>query len=121
MTDDDPFNLNGLALTEEQVKERLAVVPRKIQKRRQQFVMVPWTWRERLEGAPGQTILLALDLVYLSWKNKEEPIKLANAMLQHDGISRQSKWRALNELERRGLVRVERRPRRSPLVYLSHF
>jgi hypothetical protein len=36
--------------------------------------------------------------------------------LRIDGISRYSKWKALGDLERRGLVTVERRPRRSPLV-----
>jgi hypothetical protein len=109
---DDPFDKFI-----QPVKEKRAVVPRRIQKRRQQFVMVPMAWREGLEGATGQTVLLALDLLYLGWK-QGGPIKLANGMLRHDGISRQSKWRGLNELERRGLVAVERRPRRSPLVTL---
>jgi uncharacterized membrane protein len=40
-------------------------------------------------------------------------------MLKIDGISRQSKWRALNDLEQRGLIVVERRRRRSPLVRLN--
>jgi len=115
-----PFDVDVLAFSQEQVKERVAVLPRKIQKRQQQFVIVPMVWRERLAGATGHTVLLALDLLYLGWKNKGEPVKLANVMRQHDGISRQSKWRVLNDLERRGLVRVERRSRRSPLVHLSH-
>jgi hypothetical protein len=115
MTDDI---LDKFALPDLPIKER-RVVPRKIRKRRQQFVMVPMVWRERLEGATGQTILLALDLLYLGWK-KGGPIKLTNGMLREDGISRQSKWRGLNELERRGLITVERRPRRSPIVRLSH-
>jgi hypothetical protein len=114
----DPFD--GLALTDEQVKARLAVVPRKIQMRRKHFIIVPMVWRERLGGAPGHTILVALDLLYLGWKGKGAPVKLANGMLRLDGISRQSKWRALNDLERRGLVSVQRRANRSPLVHLSH-
>ena len=79
--------------------------------------MVPMTWREGLGGATGQTILLALDLLYLGWK-EGGPIELANGKLRLNGISRQSKWRGLNDLERRGLVTVERRPRRSPVVHL---
>jgi hypothetical protein len=98
--------------------ERRAVVPRKIQRRRRHYVMVPWTWIERLEGATGQTYRVALCLLYLSWKGEGEPVKLANGMLRIDGVSRQSKWRALNDLERRGLVAVERRPRRSPIIRL---
>jgi hypothetical protein len=120
MSGDDPFDINKLALTDEQVEERLAVVPRKIQKRRRHFIMMPMAWRERLDGATGHTILVALDLIYLGWKSKGAPVKLANGMLRHDGISRHSKWRALNDLERRGLVTVERRSKRSPLVHLLH-
>jgi hypothetical protein len=118
MNDRDPFD--GLALADDQIRERLAVVPRKIAKRRKHFIMVPMAWREGLDGATGNTILVALDLLYLAWRDgKGGSVKLGNGMLRHDGISRQSKWRALNELERRGLIAVERRPNRSPLVHLS--
>jgi hypothetical protein len=37
-------------------------------------------------------------------------------MLEHDGISRASKGRALVELEERGLIQIERRASKSPLV-----
>jgi hypothetical protein len=98
--------------------ETWAVVPRKIKKRRQHFVMVPWPWIERLNGATGQTYRVALILLYLDWKDRGVPIKLANGMLRTDGISRRSKWRALNALEQRGLIAVERRPHRSPIIRL---
>jgi hypothetical protein len=39
-------------------------------------------------------------------------------MLRIDGISRRSKWRALNALEQRGLIAVERCPHRSPIIQL---
>jgi len=45
-------------------------------------------------------------------------VKFPNGMLGIDGVSRRSKWRALNDLERRGLITVERRPGRSPIVRL---
>jgi hypothetical protein len=112
----DPPDFADIALTDEQVKG-LARVPRRIQKRRERFVMMPMAWRESLKGATGQTILLAVDLLYLGWRRRG-PITLANGMLRYDGISRQSKWRGLNELERRGLITVERRHRRSPIVTL---
>jgi hypothetical protein len=98
------------------VPERRAIEPRKLEKRRKHFVRVPWHWVEALKGATGQTCLLALHLLYLHWKGNCAPIKLANGMLEIDGINRWSKWRALSELERRGLVTVERRRSRSPLV-----
>jgi hypothetical protein len=98
------------------------VTPSKLQKRLQQFIMVPFFWLERLKGAPGQTYRLALILLYLNWKVKGDPVKLANGMLEIDGVSRQSKWRALADLEERGLIAVERRAGKSPMIrLLSHF
>jgi len=118
MAEDDTFDPAKLTLTAVQ-KAQWATTPRKISRRRRYFVQVPWTWRERLDGATGHTVLLAMDLLYLHWKGDGQPIKLANGMLRIDGISRQSKWRALRDLERRGLVVVECRPNRSPIVRLS--
>jgi hypothetical protein len=100
---------------------RLAKVPAKIQKRREQFIMVPWGWLEGLARAPASTFHVALYLLHLHWKDHGNPVKVPNATLRTLGVSRQSKWRALADLEERGLVSVERRPSRSPLVHLSHF
>jgi hypothetical protein len=100
---------------------RLAKVPAKVQKRRGHFIKVPWVWFERLAGAHGQTYRLALYLLYLYWKDGSgRSVKLPNVGLRDVGISRQSKWRRLTDLEHLGLIKVERRPRRSPLVHLSH-
>jgi hypothetical protein len=96
------------------------VTPIKIAKRRGHFVKVPFEWLERLSGARGQVYALALHLLYLSWKAKGSPVKLANGMLKIDGIGRGAKWRALAELERRGLITIQRRPRKSPLVTVNH-
>jgi hypothetical protein len=114
MTDD--FDLEKLRLP---LGEKWAVVPLKIRKRRQHFVKVPWTWVERLDGASGKTYRVALCLLYQYWKNRGEPVKLANGMLGIDGVSRYSKWKALSDLEHRGLITVERRPRRSPIIRLT--
>ena len=57
-------------------------------------------------------------LLYLHWKGNGKPIKLANGMLGYDGITRPSKWRAIVDLELRGLIKVERRPRKSPIITL---
>ncbi|MGY4289612.1 hypothetical protein ACVWXO_008878 [Bradyrhizobium sp. LM2.7] len=115
----DPFDLDNLRLDSEARPERRVSTPRKIERRREHFVKVPWPWVETLSGASGQTVLLALHLLYLHWKGREAPIKLANGMLNIDGISRWSKTRALGELERRKLLTIERRPRRSPIIRLN--
>jgi hypothetical protein len=109
---------DNLALSDEQVRT-LWLVPRKIQKRRAHFIRFPFTWLERLEGAHGQTYRLALLLLYRHWKGGGEPILLANGMLAIDGVPPTTKLRALRDLERRGLVAVDWRLRKSPVVRLT--
>jgi hypothetical protein len=98
-------------------------VPTKIRKRREQFVQVPMRWYEKLANPVPNcrcTCLIAWYLLYLNWKNDSKPFKLANSMLEYDGISRHSKWRALVELEQRGLITVERRNKKSPTIHVLH-
>jgi len=117
MHDDDPFGLGKLFLPPDMLaQERWAVVPRRIQRRRQHHIQMPWRWYEKLAGADGQTYRVALYLLYLHWKGRGEPIKLANGMMARDGVPRESKRRALHDLERRGLITVEWRDRKSPIV-----
>jgi hypothetical protein len=111
--DSDPFDLEKIRLQPEQFR---TITPRKIAKRREHFIMVPFYWLERLNGASGKDHSVALHLRYLHWKNNHRPFTLANGMLKIDGISRASKWRALAELERRGLISIERRRRKSPVI-----
>lgn len=117
MMDDDPYaELKKHRLTPEMLTQ-LAVVPRKIQKRREQFVMVPWSWIERLvKTSSANTYRVALHLLYEHWKRRRQPFCLPNGMLAMEGVSRFAKWRALAELEQLGLISVERRPHRSPKI-----
>jgi hypothetical protein len=94
-------------------------VPTKIRKRREQFVQVPMWWIEKLGESPlatSATHQVACYLCHLDWKHRGKPFNLPNGMLKYDGISRQSKWRALADLERRKLIIVERRRRKSPII-----
>jgi hypothetical protein len=123
MSNDDPYaHLKQHALTPERMKELATIratkvsVSRKERKRREQFVMVPFSWIEKLDGATGQTYRVALLLLHEHWRRRGQPIRVNNCMVVNVGISRQSKWRALSELERHGLITVERRPRKSPVV-----
>jgi hypothetical protein len=97
---------------------RLTRVPEKVRRRRKYFAMLPMEWYDRMQGASGQTYRVAWYLLFMHWRGKGAPIKLNNVMLETDGVSRQSKWKALADLERRGLITVERRRHRSPLVQL---
>jgi hypothetical protein len=111
----DDYDLVAFQLPPEMLRER-RITPKKIAKRRLYWVKYPMTWHEPMKDAHGKTYRVALHLLYLHWKGKGEPIKLANGMLEEDGVSRHAKRRALIYLERRGLITVERRLKRSPIV-----
>jgi hypothetical protein len=121
---DDTANPFDPAKLRMDVGEVRAIVPQKIQQRRLEFAMVPMAWYERLGGASGHTWQVAVFLCHLDWKVNGKPppsglpIKLASGMLKNDGVSHQSKCRALRDLERRGLVTVEWWSRKSPIVRL---
>jgi hypothetical protein len=94
--------------------------PEKIRRKRQKFVQVPWQWLERLDGASGKTYALALHLLWLNWRYNGGEIRLSNKT-SSGRLNRLTKYRALADLERRGLVSVQRRVRRTPVVRLNLF
>jgi hypothetical protein len=120
----DNFDPKKLRLSPEQVAQITAAeaIPQRrielerVRKRREHFVKIPQTWVERLQGASGRTYHVALELLYGHWKGKGKPVKLANGALAEAGVSPDTKLRALPSLEQRGLVAVDWRLRRSPLV-----
>ena len=115
----DEFDITKLRL--DQAAFTAPPVPSKIRKRREQFVMVPMRWYENLaKPVPTSrcTCLVALYVLHLHWKSRGKPFKLANGMLVYDGISHDSKYRALKDLERRGLITVEWGPKRSPIIHV---
>jgi hypothetical protein len=119
MTDDPFADLKKLRAPVSEIKAEQA--PAKIQKRREHFIKVPMWWYEKLANplpATRCTAPLALHLLYLNWKSRGEPFKLVNGTLSYDGISREMKTRALKDLEQRGLVSVEWRERKSPVVHV---
>jgi hypothetical protein len=67
-------------------------------------------------GCPGA--LVWHHIHYRVWAEGVPTVPLANRTLADMGVSRYVKYRALQSLERAGLIRVEHRRRRSPLVTL---
>jgi hypothetical protein len=112
--DDIPDNLSKLALD-----PKAPYVPERIRKRREQFILMPMRWKEALGAKPrarGTACDVALHLLHAHWKSHGKPFKLPNGLLRYDGISRHAKWRALTDLEHRGLIRIARRPRCTPII-----
>ena len=88
---------------------------------RRRFVMVPEYWWHKLGEEPhpsGKTFLVVFELFYRAWRLDLDEVELPNERLKQIGVSRQSKYRALTDLQCRGLIRVEWAERKSPLVRL---
>jgi hypothetical protein len=114
MEKDDPFDLKKLPLNQEEMKAYSG----KSAAPKARFTLVPDVWKKRLaEGTTNcSTYKLALALLHRDWKNDGRPVRLANKGLEADGLNRKQKYRALADLERLGLVTVERPFRKSPTV-----
>jgi hypothetical protein len=112
----DPFDVKTLRIDPTgPAFARSAAAPRKKWKR--QFIIFSWAWLARLKTTKsGAACRLALFLTYEHWRTGGRTIRLTNAALVEVGVSRRTKGPALAELERIGLIKVERRPRKSPLV-----
>jgi hypothetical protein len=96
-------------------------VKRKAKKWQHRFVSVPWVWADQLKTCESAaTFKLALLLLYEHWRTNGSWIHLTNALAATMDILPEAKRRALGDLERRGLVSVERRSRKTPLVTVLH-
>jgi hypothetical protein len=119
---EDPFDPAKLRIPSEEARgdwrahKEAHKVPRAHKAETLGFIKVPLTWHVHLVHAPGSTLWLAQHLLYLNWKAHNRPLKLANAGLIGMGMTRFSKWRALRDLERRGLIKVEGDRRKTPTI-----
>ena len=83
------------------------------------FVKVPLWWiTAATKATNNRKALVCIELLYASWKAKSLTFPLPNARLQKQGITRETKRRALRDLERGGLIIVERPSRKTPIVTL---
>jgi hypothetical protein len=84
------------------------------------FTKVPRAWAVALAGARHvKTYPLAIHLLNLAWKSEEQTgLTLANGALAELGVTRWHKWAGLHELEALGLISIDRRIRKSPLIQL---
>lgn len=83
------------------------------------YVMVPLWWLEQATKATrSPQTFVAVWLLYLSWKAKSPTFPVPNSQLEGRGADRQAKRRALASLEAAGLITVDRRDRKTPVVTL---
>jgi len=81
--------------------------------------VLPRTWELRLLDAKRvSTYRLAIELLYLHWYDSGKPIPVSSKVAKAAKLSVRSKWNALNELVRLGLIEVDRKPRKAPRAVL---
>jgi hypothetical protein len=90
-----------------------------IRQRTDTFSKVPLGWAAAAAKAtktPRAMVWVLLQ--HLAWQNDRAAFPLSNAVLVKYGVSREIKRRALAALEAAGLIVVERRHGRAPIVTL---
>jgi hypothetical protein len=106
---------HGRRIEVETINGRIA--PPKRKNHQPAFVKYPARWRTALRGASGLTFQLAVELLFLQFKNRKQPVRLSNQILARLGLkSRTVKWRAMVDLEARQVIRIDRQRGKSPLI-----
>ena len=75
-------------------------------------------WFQRLIRMGACPIRVGLILRFKMVLEGKETITLTTSGLSTFGISRQQKWKGLRALEKEGLVKIESRPGKNPMVTL---
>ena len=124
MTDDqDGINIRNLRVDPAQMQQALEQQARKSKRKEWQrlYTVIPREWELRLlEAKRISTYRLAIELLYLHWCGKGKPVTVSSKVAKAANLSARSKGNALAELERLGLIKMERGLRRSPRVVLLH-
>jgi hypothetical protein len=80
------------------------------------FTKFPKLWRVRLAETRANGCAYRVALYLLDRACWSRQVTLSTATMRNLGVSRNGKRGALRQLRRAGLIAVEERPRKSPLV-----
>ena len=81
-------------------------------------MMLPYAQTMRAAGKvkSSAALAVAVELAYQVFKTHKPEVALSNSMLRSVGVSHWAKIRALRQLEAAGMVSVDWRARKTPLV-----
>jgi DNA-binding transcriptional ArsR family regulator len=114
------LDLDDLKLLPETARDRAVGFPNRLKKRRRQFVQLPLAWVDLLaRNSRNKTFAVLCHLVHLTWKQGGGPVKVPNGFLEMLGVKPDAKSYALNKLENLGIISVERRDYKSPIVTIN--
>ena len=93
----------------------------KPQNKKDLFVQVPLWWIEQATKATrSPQAFVCVWLLHLAWQSKSASFPLPNDRLAKRGADRQAKRRALANLEKAGLISIERRLGKAPIVTMLY-
>ena len=88
---------------------------RAAQGRVEPFVKVPrWWMAAACKATDNHKALVCVELLYVAWKVKSLTFPLPNARLEKLGVHRETKRRALRDLEQAGLIQSNGGPIKPP-------
>jgi hypothetical protein len=89
---------------------------------RSQFLKgpIPWPWISIAANLSGRALAVGLALWRLAGVRKCMSVRLSNTEVAVLGVDRNAKSRALRALQEAGLIVVEQRPGRLPLVTIRN-
>jgi hypothetical protein len=77
---------------------------------------MPLAWIQAASPIKGKALAVGVAIWYQAGLKKSQRVKLPSSLLRAFGINRHSGYRALRELERAGLLKVERHRGGCPVV-----
>src|SRR5262249_6125014 len=78
---------------------------------------IPLSWLTPASRLRGKAPLaVAMAIWFESGRRRSLEVRLTSAILRRFSVSRKTKYRALDALSKAGLIRVQREPRRNPVV-----
>jgi DNA-binding transcriptional ArsR family regulator len=80
---------------------------------------IPLDWLSAAARLPGKSLHVGIALWFLGGLQKSRVVSLSNIASLRFGLDRNAKYRALAWLEEAGLVSVERKLGRAPIVSLN--
>jgi hypothetical protein len=88
-------------------------------KKKDVFVQIPIWWLiEATKATRTPRAMVFAELLFASWKKRRLTVPLPNGRLGKLGVSRETKRRALRDLEKAGLITVDRHHGKTPKVTL---
>jgi hypothetical protein len=113
------FDVKRLRLSEERFQSpTLKGPPKPLRHRRFLKGPIPWDWLEKAAQLPGKALAVGMALWLWAGMKRSRRLSLSISSLSAMGVKRNAGYRAMNELERAGLISVVRHTGRKPKVTL---